>query len=141
MRFCGGQNFLGRAEGMERFQYIPAGGVVYTCDQLAVGEGPRASRAELNVRFGVENTGFDKPLDSGSARFHVAPALEHERAIAASGKRQRAEHTARTETHHHRTRGQRLDPGLGRCVIFVDERLITGAFKRFKLRGGEIGVN
>ena len=101
--------------------------------QLAVGKGPRAALAELDVVFPVQRAAGAKALDRREARVDIAAALEHDGLCPRAGKQQRGEHPRRAEAHDDRTLPRRLNL-RDRILFFRIRREIRAFFSRQQTR-------
>ena len=111
---------LRRAKAHKLAQNVAAGRVVYSCSQLAVGEGPGAAFAELDVGARIERAAAAEAFHTFCALRNAAAPLEHDRTVAAPGKQQPRKHSRRAESGYHRRRdvirgGNRTDIAYRIC--------------------------
>ena len=90
-----------RAVGRQGLQNEPVAHVPGAGVQLAVGEGPRAPLAELDVGRGVQPAGGPEPLHVRLPPLHVPPLLQQDGRRAAPGQGQGAEEATGPRAHHH----------------------------------------
>ena len=110
---------LRRARGGQGLQYRGDAGVMDAGGQLAVGEGARASLAELDVGGGIEGTGAPKALHIPRPLLHRPAPLQYDGGDSVPGQVERGEEPRRAHSHHHRRqpgvpphRGKDVGPGL-----------------------------
>ncbi len=87
--------------------------------QLAVGEGARASLAEVQVRLGGQLPGGPEPVDVAVALGDRSAALQQQRAVTHARKHEGGEQPRRAAAHDHRPMSQPLRAGRHRAVLEV----------------------
>ncbi len=92
---------LRRAVGGQGLQNEPMAHVPGAGVQLAVGEGPRAPLAELDIGRGVQRPGGPEPLYVLLPPLHIPPPLQQDGRCAAPGQGQGAEEAPGPRAHHH----------------------------------------
>ena len=102
MRFCNIFNFFGSAEFNKSLENVAYERIVHSRNQLSVGKGSRASRAELNIRFSIEDSEFFKSVNSPSSFFNRAASLDKNRTVAVFCQNKSRKQTARSASHNYR---------------------------------------
>ena len=102
MRFCVIKDILGSAERMKHLEHVLGRTVTDAADELAVRERPCPTRAELNVRFGIERASRKKALRFFHSVVERVAAFEDDRTVSVFSENQRGEHSRRTESDHDR---------------------------------------
>ena len=103
-------------------------GIVDAGVQLAVGEGPRAALAELDIASWIQLSGGEKVFNLGIAAGGVLAPFQHQGPKPRPGQDQGSEHARGAEAHHHRA--------LGRGHIAFGDLIIGNGGHRSPLAAG-----
>ena len=138
------ENFLRCAAADQLLQNKAVPEILGAGVQFAVGKGPGAALAELNVAGEVQFSGGPEPLHIGGAVLHLPAPLQQNGPCACSCQYQCGKQARRSRTHHHRRyfrRGHRLRElidGPGGCLgnVLVPAATEHGSFvRRLDLHG------